>query len=220
MGEVDQPRIEIGRNSRRQAAAEHQPRRPLQAPADGLLKPADFGAAARKFPRYTPAGYPLMLAATAWFIWYVNQEPIADFAAMKPYLCAFFALVGVGACIFVQDFLPVRGLAVLLLVAAKLLVDTARWEETEWRLVITVLAYAWVIAGMWLTVSPWRLRDLLNWATANERRTRWLSAVRLAFALALIVLGLTAYRAAEQKEVTRISSAGATVIALNATTGA
>jgi Kef-type K+ transport system membrane component KefB len=96
---------------------------------------------------------------------------------------------------------------VLLLVAAKLLVDTARWADTEWRLVITTLAYLWVIAGMWLTVSPWRLRDLLNWATATERRTRCLSAVRLVFALFLIGLGLTVYRAAEQREVLRVSSA-------------
>ncbi len=95
--------------------------------AYGVLKPAAFGAAARKFPRYTPVGYPLMLAATAWFIWYVNQEPIADFAAMKPYLCAFFAAVGVGACVFVQDFLPVRGLAVLLLVEPLYRALCRRW---------------------------------------------------------------------------------------------
>jgi hypothetical protein len=172
----------------------------------GVMKPAAFGAAARKFPRNTAAGYPLMLLATGWFIWYVYQEPIADFAAMKPYLCAFFAAVGVGACIFVQDYLPVRGLAVLLLVAAKCLVDAARWVDTEWRLVITTLAYVWVLAGMWFTVSPWRLRDLIHWATANDQRTRLLSAVRLAFGLVLIGLGLTVYRTAENKEITQMSS--------------
>ena len=172
----------------------------------GLMKPAAFGAAARKFPRYTPAGYPLMLLATAWFIYYVNQEPIADFAAMKPYLCAFFAAVGIGACIFVQDFLPVRGLAALLLVVAKLMVDTARWAETEWRLVVITLAYVWILAGMWFTISPYRLRDLVNWANATESRTRWLSAVRVGFGVFLIGLGLTVYRSAEQAPVTQISA--------------
>jgi hypothetical protein len=172
----------------------------------GVMKPAAFGAAARKFPRHTPLGYPLVLLATGWFIWYVHQEPIADFAAMKPYLCAFFAAVGVGACIFVQDYLPVRGLAVLLLVAAKCLVDAARWIDTEWRLVITTLAYVWVLAGMWFTVSPWRLRDLIHWTTANDQRTRLLSALRLAFGLLLICLGLTVYRSAENRGVMRMSS--------------
>ena len=165
----------------------------------GVLKPGRFGEAARKFPRYTPAGYPLMLLATAWFVYNVYREPIADFAVMKPYLCGFFAAVGVGACIFVKDFLPVRGLAVLLLLAAKLMVDTARWADTSWRLVITTLAYVWIIAGMWLTVSPWRLRDMANWITANEQRIRLFTGARVAFGIFVLLLGLTVFRSVEAK---------------------
>ena len=165
----------------------------------GVMKPGEFGQAARKFPRYTPVGYPLMLLATAWFVYNVYNEPIADFAVMKPYLCGFFAAVGVGACIFVKDFLPVRGLAVLLLLAAKLMVDTARWVDTPWRLVISTLAYAWVIAGMWLTVSPWRMRDLANWLTASENRIRLFTGARAAFGVFVLLLGLTVFRSVEAK---------------------
>ena len=117
----------------------------------GLLKPAGFAAAVRKFPRYTPIGYVLVGIATIWFLYNLNQESVADFASMKPVLFVLFAGVGLGTCLFVQDFLPVRGLAVLLLLLAKLMVDTARWEDTEWRLVIVALAYIWVMTGMWLT---------------------------------------------------------------------
>jgi hypothetical protein len=165
----------------------------------GVLKPARFGEAARKFSRYTPAGYPLMLLATAWFVYNVYREPIADFAVMKPYLCGFFAAVGVGACIFVKDFLPVRGLAVLLLLAGKLMVDTARWADTSWRLVITTLAYVWVIVGMWLTISPWRLRDIANWVTANEQRIRLFTGARVAFGIFVLLLGVTVFRSVEAK---------------------
>ncbi len=172
----------------------------------GLLKPVDFAAKARRFPRYTPIGFVLVLAATAWFEYYVNIESVSEFAAFKGYLLLFFALVGIGVCIFVQDFLPIRGLAALMLLAAKLMVDTARWVDTEWRLVIVTWAYIWVIAGMWFTVSPWRLRDLINWATANEERTRLLSGIRFVFGVLVIVLGVTVYRAAEQKpEPTKIA---------------
>ena len=166
----------------------------------GLIKPAAFGAAARKFPRYTPVGYPLMLLATAWFVWNVYREPIADFAVMKPYLCGFFAAIGLGACIFVKDFLPVRGLAVLLLLLAKLMVDTARWVDTEWRLVIVTWAYIWIFVGMWFTISPWRLRDLVNWATVSEKRIRLFSGLRVAFGALVLLLGFTAYPAAEKRE--------------------
>src|SRR5262245_36348193 len=163
----------------------------------GLLKPTDFAAKVRNFPRYTPIGYVLIAIATVWFLYNLKQESVADFASMKPVLFVLFAGVGIGTCMFVQDFLPVRGLAVLLMLLAKLMVDTARWVDTEWRLVITTLAYIWVVAGMWFTISPWRLRDILYWATASETRVRVGSMIRLGLALLLVLLGLTAIRKAE-----------------------
>jgi len=163
----------------------------------GLTKPVQFAAAARKFPRNLPVGILLMLLGTAWFLWNVNNEPIADFSAYKKPMMAVFAAVGVLACIFVQDFLAVRGLAVLMLLLAKLMVDTARPHlgETPWVYVIQIWAYLLVIAGIWFTITPWRLRDLVNFATANETIVRIGSGIRLAFAVFVMILGLTAFRA-------------------------
>ena len=165
----------------------------------GLLKPQAFAAAARRFPRFTPVGYVLTLLGTAWFIYYVQQESVSDFASMKKFLYLLFAAVGLGTCYYVRDFLPVRGLAVVMMLLAKMMVDAARWEDTGWRLVISLWAYALVIVGMWFTISPWRMRDLLNWSVATESRTRALSGVRLAIAVLIIALGLTVFRSAEQR---------------------
>jgi hypothetical protein len=159
----------------------------------GMVKPSEFAAAARKFPRNLAAGYVLTLAGTAWFIWYVSRESLADFESLKPYLFTLFIGVGLGTCFFVQDFLAVRGLAIVMLLLGKVMVDTERWASTEWRLVIAVWAYLLVIAGMWFTVSPWRLRDILYWATANEKRIRVGSAVRAAFGAFVLALGLTVF---------------------------
>jgi len=163
----------------------------------GLARPAQFAAAARKFPRSLPVGIALMLLGTAWFLWIVNQEPIADFSTFKPYMMGVFAAVGIGSCIFVQDFLAVRGLAVLLLLLGRLMVDTGRPHlgATHWVLVIQTWAYVLIVAGIWFTVTPWKLRDFLNWATATESRVRIGSALRLAFALFIVALGLTVFRA-------------------------
>ena len=163
----------------------------------GLTKPAQFAAAARKFPRNLPVGVALMLLATAGFVWNVNLEPIADFSAYKPALMIGFATVGVLSCIFVQDFLAVRGLAVVLLLLAKLMVDTGspHLGQSPWVLVIQVWAYVLVVAGIWFTVAPWKLRDVLNWATANQSRIIVGSSIRLAFAVFVMLLGLTAFRA-------------------------
>ena len=162
----------------------------------GILKPGAFAAAVRKFPRSVPWGVALMLLGTVWFVWNLSQESIADFAAYKNILLAGFVGVGLGACIFVQDFLAVRGLAVVLLLLARVMVDTGRpaLSQTHWVLVIQTWAYVLVVAGIWFTVSPWRLRDFLAWGTANEQRLKIGCGLRLAFGLFIAVLGLTAFR--------------------------
>jgi hypothetical protein len=162
----------------------------------GLARPKDFAATVRNFPRNYAAGIILMLLATGWFVWIVNNEPIADFAAYKPAMLAGFAAVGVLSCFFVRDFLAVRGLAVVLLLLAKLMVDTGRPHlgESPFVLVIQTWAYVLVVAGIWFTVTPWKLRDLLEFATASETRVRIGSTIRLAFALFIITLGLTSFR--------------------------
>ena len=111
-------------------------------------------------------------------------------------MMAGFAAVGVVSCIFVQDFLAVRGLAVVLLLLAKLMVDTGRPHlgESPFVLVIQAWAYVLVIAGIWFTITPWRLRDLIEFATANDTRVRIGSGLRLAFAVFILLLGLTAFR--------------------------
>ena len=165
----------------------------------GLLNPSKFREAVRQFPRSETWGYGLMVLGTAWFLWNLGQENISDFAAYKKAMLIGFAAVGVATCIYVRDFLAVRGLAIVFLLLAKLMVDTARWEETEWRLVIVTWAYLLVVAGMWLTISPWRLRDLLNWGTATDQRIRVACGLRLAFGLFVLALGLAVFRPLELK---------------------
>jgi hypothetical protein len=160
----------------------------------GLWRPAAAGAAARRFPRSDSWGYALMALGTVWFLWYLYDERISDFEAYKPYMMIGFAALGVGTCIFVRDFLAVRGLAIVALLLARVMVDTARWADTNWRLVIVTWAYVLVVAGMWFTVSPARLRDLVEWTTRTDARVRWLSGLRLAFCLFVVALGLTAFR--------------------------
>lgn len=159
----------------------------------GLLSPARFGAGARKFPRSIPAGCVLTLTGTAWFVWIVRQESLADFEPLKPLLFTLFIGVGLGTCYFVQDFLAVRGLSILFLLLGKLMVDAERWAASEWRLVIAVWAYVMVLGGMWFTISPWRMRDLIYWGTANESRIRITSAVRFAFGIFVAALGFTVF---------------------------
>jgi len=160
-----------------------------------LAKPADWRRWSARFPRSKPIGWVLVLLSTAWFLSNVQQETLADFSRFKPYLLAGFASIGLLTCVYVSDFLAARGLALTLLLLAKVMVDTARWHPSDWRWIVSALAYAWMIAGIWLTISPWRLRDFLEWHNQSDGRIRALAGGRLVFALILVALGLTVYRA-------------------------
>ncbi len=159
----------------------------------GLLAPDKVTAFARKFPRNVAIGYVLMVIGTVWFLYNVSIESLADFESMKKFLYGLFIAIAVGTCLFVKDFLAVRGLAVLMLLFGKLIVDSARWVDTDWRLVMVVFAYILIVVGMWLTVSPWRMRDWINYDTATPQRLRAFSAARFAFGLFVAILGFVVF---------------------------
>ena len=148
---------------------------------------------ARAFPRANTPGYVLMAVGTVWFLNNLRQESIADFETYKNMMLYGFAGLGIAACYYVRDFISIRGLSVVLLLLGKCIVDTARHAESPWRLVLIVWAYLMVVAGMWLAISPWRLRDLIDWVTADAGRFRKLAAVRMAFGLLVLGLGLAVF---------------------------
>lgn len=154
-----------------------------------LAKPAALTPALRKFPRSETWGYILMAVGAAWFLYNLNREAIAEFAAYKKLMLIGFGGVALAACIFVPDFLAVRGLAITMLMLAWYTLNTARWHDSQWRLVLSVISYVWVVAGMWFMISPWRLRDLINWATASPGRLRAYAGTRVGIGLLLIALG-------------------------------
>ena len=166
-----------------------------------LARPAAVGQAMRTFPRANAPGYVLILAATAWFLWNIKSEDMADYREIKHWFYIGFGAVGIGSCIYLRDFLAVRGLAVFMLLLAKLMLDTQRHymldtpvaNMWEWRLVFAVWAYMIIVMSMWMVISPWRMRDMIQWMLAKPR---WLAVkvwFQLIFGIMLIVLGLTVF---------------------------
>ena len=166
-----------------------------------LAKPDAVARALRTFPRANTPGYMLMLAATAWFLWTIRIEDMADYREIKHWFYIGFGAVGIGSCIFLRDFLAVRGLAVFMLLLAKLMLDTQRnymlatpeAYMSEWRLVFAVWAYMIIVMSMWLVISPWRMRDMIEWMLAKPGRLVVKGWFRLGFGILLIVLGLTVF---------------------------
>lgn len=159
-----------------------------------LVGPDAFRKTALAVPRSLPVGYVFMLISTAWFLYNVNAEQIADFANYKKLMLGGFGILGIGSCFYLKDYLASRGFAVFLLLLAKLVCDSGRWVDSSLRLLLITWAYVWVIVGMWWTVSPYRMRDWIEWNVNDPGRLRILSGLRAAFGFALVGLGVTVFR--------------------------
>lgn len=157
------------------------------------LRPARVGPLWRSFPRSVPVGIALLVLGVAWWLWTVATIDLGEFSNLRPGLVVFFFVLGVAMLAYSREFLAVRGLAVLLFLAADVALDAAFLRDEPAKLVVVVVAYAWIVAGLVLLFSPYRLRDLIAFATASDARLRALSWAGVGFGAALILLGLFVY---------------------------
>ena len=159
----------------------------------GLLKPDMLSSYLRNFSRNVTAGYIMMLLGTIWFLVILENENLADFGVYKGKMQIFFALLGLGAIYYLKEYLAVRGMAIVLMLMAKLVIETIRLENTDWRIPFIAFAYVWIISGIVFTVSPWRFRDLANWKYANSERTKYVCTVSTVAGVVMLIAGLTAF---------------------------
>src|SRR5262249_54245031 len=108
-------------------------------------------------------------------------------------LCTVWAAGTVALIVFVPSFLAVRGLAMLFLLAAGLMLDSAFLVDNPAKFVVTILAYIWAIAGITFVASPYLLRDLLDKVLATKQRFIALVIVGLVLGFALLGLGIFVY---------------------------
>ena len=94
-----------------------------------------------------------------------------------------------------DQFLALRGLAALLLLVAKVALDAADLSDLPLRLIVTVLAYLWVCAAIWMASAPHQVRDVIGFIPANATRCRAAGFLGSLVGVLVVVLGLFVYEA-------------------------
>lgn len=157
-----------------------------------LLNHSGYVAALRAFPRSKSAAYVFFTAGAAWFLYAIWNLSPADFGDYRTYLFVGFAAVAVLSFKCVPDFLAVRGLCVLVLMAAMPLLDAAYMEyDKPQRLLMVTFVYLALAAAIWVGAQPWRLRDFFTWLFARPARTRGLGGALAGYGLILAVVAFT-----------------------------
>lgn len=159
----------------------------------GIVAPEKFGACVQKFPRSVLWGRILMGIAALWAGIVMFNAATDDWAWARP-------LVVIGVPIaywlviqFADQFLALRGMAALMLLVAKLMVDAADQSDLPMRLIVTVLAYLWVCVAVWMAGAPHQVRDAIGFLTANNLRCRLACFSGVVVGVLLVVLGVCVY---------------------------
>ncbi len=142
--------------------------------------------------RSKTAAYVLFGPAALWFLWHVAHLGKADFGDYKKLLLIGFGVVAVGSFFVVRDFLAPRGLAALMLLAARPLLDAAYMQfQYPQRLVLVVAVYIAIVLALWVGASPFRMRDFYEWLYAKDGRARLVGLPVAAYGLVLVIVSFT-----------------------------
>lgn len=143
--------------------------------------------------RNTPVAWILTALDLLWVAWLINNTPMERFNFLKPglYIAApatFFLLIN-----YMDDLLATRAIGGLLLLMANPILTAARWHDSNWRYVMTVIAYGWAIAGIALVLSPYLWRRWVTPFVATNLRCRAAGVAKLLAGVGLLMLAWRVY---------------------------
>jgi hypothetical protein len=144
----------------------------------------------KSFPRSKPAGALLLVIAALWAFALVWTMDLGEFSPFRNMLEIAVVAGGFLAIRYSDEFLAVRAAGMLLLLAAEVLLEAAFLRPEAWRLLLVILAYGWVIAGLFWVGMPYLLRDQIDWVTRTATRWRLCCAGGALYGAALVISSL------------------------------
>jgi hypothetical protein len=145
------------------------------------------------FPRHAWAGRVLAAVAVLWVAVLLRRMPLGWFDAYKSAIYVGAPVAFVLIIVYMDELLAPRALGGLLLLSATPLLNVAQWHPSALRLIVVVLAYGWVVAGMVLTVAPYQFRRAAGVCAGTKERCRTAGVAGCLAGAALVALGLGAY---------------------------
>jgi hypothetical protein len=159
----------------------------------GVIAPQRFRQRAVRFPRSVLWGRVLFAIVALWAGTVMFLAATDEWARLRVVIVAGVPLAYWLVINYAEQYLAVRSLAALSLLVCNLLLRAADLSEHPLRLIVTTLAYLWVLGAVWVTIAPHHLRDLVGFLMANDRRCRASCGAGVGLGALLVALGLLVY---------------------------
>ncbi|QQL45082.1 hypothetical protein [Sulfuriroseicoccus oceanibius] len=175
----------------------------LVAHSLGLAKPEAAKNALKSFPRSRNMGIGLLVVAAVWCyglfaglnlgIVEIPVMSLGEFNGMRGMLTWAVPIGAVLVGVYATEFLSVRALGCLVLLAAAVVLDAAFQKEPTSRLLLVVLAYAGIFKALFWIGKPYLFRDSVKWVTADDKRWKLAMGAGLGYGVLVLVASLLWY---------------------------
>jgi hypothetical protein len=151
-----------------------------------LKNKASTQAFLKAFPRTYKWGAVLLTIDFLWAEFALSNMDMGEFYNMRNTFMIIVAGGYLGVLLYVKEFLAVRALGSFMLLLAAPVLTAAFLQPPVSRLLLPILAYAWIIIGMFFIGMPFLMRD---WVTALiTKPQRWNLAVYGGIAYGIVLL--------------------------------
>jgi hypothetical protein len=151
-----------------------------------LKNSAKTQAFLKSFPRAYHWGAILLTIDMLWSVFALANMDMGEFFDKR----RIFIMITIGGYVAVltqvKEFLAVRALGALMLLVASPVLTAAFLQPQTSRLLLPILAYVWIIAGMYFIGMPFLMRDGVDWLIAKPQR--WNLAVWSGIAYGAVLL--------------------------------
>jgi len=165
-----------------------------------LLKPEESKNFFRKLPRNRMLGPWFLGAGMLWFWLLIApgnlgflsalQMDLGEFDRAKPILRILVPIAAYGMIAHVKEFIAVRGLGLLVLMAAAPLLYSAYLEPPASRLLVPIFAYGMIFKGLFWVGMPYTMRDAITWALKTDGRYKMLILGGLVYGVAVLACSI------------------------------
>lgn len=151
-----------------------------------LKNTAKTQAFLKAFPRTYSWGVILLTIDFLWSEFALVNMDMGEFFNMRDKFMMIVAGGYIAVLIYVKEFLAVRALGALLLLVAGPVLTAAFLQPPVSRLLLPILAYVWIIVGMFFIGMPFLMRDWVNALISKPQR--WNLAVYGGIAYGIVLL--------------------------------
>lgn len=150
-----------------------------------------------RVPRSQNVGTVFLTVGFLWAWMVATSMDLGEFAQVR-WLAQFCLPVFYIAMLFVaNDYLGARAFGIVLLLAACPVLDSAFLKQPHSRLLLSTLAYVWIVAGLFWVGMPFTMRNQIAWLQAKPGRYRALCLAGIVYGVLVLAAALLYFDGAE-----------------------